>query len=82
MVRAFYRHGGRELLLTPKPPLGLRRATISLLSGEVTPRPPFAVRWRMAVFHRLVGLQERFGMVPRRETWSLLRNRAERPDTR
>lgn len=82
MVRAFYRHGCREMLLTARPPLGLRRATIALLSGEVTPRPPLAVRWRMALFFRLIGLHERFGIVPRRETWSLLRRRAERPDTR
>lgn len=81
MVHGYYRHAFRELLLCPRPPLRLRRAAITVFAGEVFPRLPLSVRWRVALFHLCVRLQGRLPLVPRCETWSLLRRRPE-PSTR
>jgi hypothetical protein len=53
-------------------PLQIHRAVISLLCGHVFPRPPWSVRWRIRLFEIFVRLQERFGIVPRRDSYSLL----------
>jgi flavin-dependent dehydrogenase len=81
MVRAFYDHSFRELLLSAKAPLRMRDAAVSVFSGEVFPRSPARIRWRLALFRLCVRIQRRVALAPRQETWSLLRNRPE-PSTR
>ena len=53
-------------------PLQVHRAVISTLAGDVFPRPPFALRWRLKFFELCVFLQERIGIVPRIREFSLL----------
>ena len=71
MVRLFYRHAFRDVLLEEDAPLGVRRAVISLLAGEVFPRPSWAVRWRLAIFLLFVRLQPFWAVAPRKRRWSL-----------
>jgi flavin-dependent dehydrogenase len=72
LVRAYYRHGFREMFLNGAGPLGVHSAVLSTLAGHVFPRPVFATRWRLAIFHLLLGIHERRALVPRRGRFSLL----------
>lgn len=72
LVRAYYRHGFREMFLNGKGPLGVHSAVLSALAGHVFPRPVFATRWRLELFHRLLAIHERWPLVPRRKPFSLL----------
>ncbi len=74
LVRLFYRHEFRELFLQGQGPFSIHRATLTMLSGYVFPRPRFAVRWRMAIFGLLIRLQGWYRIVPRREGFSLERS--------
>ncbi len=72
MVGMFYDHDFREMLLHGRGPVRVHRAVLSLLAGHISPRPPFAVRWRIWLFERLRQWHRRFGLVPRRQRFSLL----------
>ena len=74
LVRLFYRHEFRELFLQGQGPFSIHRATLTMLSGYVFPRPRFAVRWRMAIFGMLIRLQEWFRIAPRQERFWLERS--------
>ena len=71
LIRRFYRHEFRELLLASGSPLRVRRAIISVLAGQVFPRPAWALRWRLGVFRAMVPVQRRVAIVPRHDRWSL-----------
>ncbi|MEM7479777.1 MAG: hypothetical protein AAF481_01275 [Acidobacteriota bacterium] len=47
-------------------------AILSVLAGHVLPRPSRKVRWRMRLFDRLVVLQRRLQLAPRRPAPTLL----------
>jgi flavin-dependent dehydrogenase len=72
LVRDYYRHSFRELFLNGKGPLGVHKATLSVLAGSVFPRPVFRLRWRLWLFFLLVRLNRFLPLVPRREPFSLL----------
>ncbi|HEY0510315.1 MAG TPA: NAD(P)/FAD-dependent oxidoreductase [Thermoanaerobaculia bacterium] len=72
LVELYYDHSFRELFLEGEGPLQVHRAVLSVLAGEVFPRPSFALRWRLALFELFVRLNRRFPLVPRRERFSLL----------
>jgi flavin-dependent dehydrogenase len=72
MVRMFYRPAFRDVLLETDAPLGVRGAVISLLAGEVFPRPAWSIRWRLAIFLTFVRLQPFWAVAPRKRRWSLL----------
>ncbi len=72
LIRNFYRHPFRELLLNGSGPLGVHRAVVSVLCGQVMPRVPRPVRWRMALFNAFVHAQAKLPLVPRRPRFSLL----------
>jgi flavin-dependent dehydrogenase len=72
LVRGYYRHGFREMLLNGTGPLGVHAAVLSALAGHVFPRPALRTRWRLGLFHRLLDIHERFPLVPRRTSFSLL----------
>jgi flavin-dependent dehydrogenase len=72
LVELYYDHSFRELFLEGEGPLDVHRAVLSVLAGDVFPRPPFSLRWRLALFELLVRLNRRFPLVPRRERFSLL----------
>ena len=72
LIQAFYDPAFRDLFLDGTGPLGMHRAAITLLAGHVLPKPPLAVRWRMAVFYACVALQRRMPLVQRKTGHALL----------
>ena len=71
LIRAYYRHSFRELFMNGTGPLQMHKAVISTLAGQVFPRPVWALRWRLRLFHLCVAVQEKFALVPRRQHFSL-----------
>jgi hypothetical protein len=72
LIRNYYRHSFRELFMNGRGPLQVHKAVISILAGQVFPKPPWALRWRLHVFELCMRLQSFVPMVPRRERFSLL----------
>lgn len=72
LIRGYYRHSFRELFMNGTGPFQMHKAVISTLAGQVFPRPVWALRWRVALFHICVVLQEKLPLVPRRKHCSLL----------
>jgi flavin-dependent dehydrogenase len=72
LIRDYYRQGFRELFMEGQGPLQVHKAVISALAGQVFPRPVWALRWRLHVFHLLVRVQQYLPIVPRRAEFSLL----------
>ena len=72
MIRGYYHHSFRELFMQGTGPLQVHNAIISILAGQVFPRPVWALRWRMWMFHAMVRAQKILPLVPRRKPFSLL----------
>lgn len=72
LVELYYDHSFRELFLYGQGPLQVHRAALSILAGNVFPRPPFALRWRLRLLGLFVRLNRSLSLVPRRERFSLL----------
>ena len=73
IAEAYYDHSFREVFLQGQGPFDLHRAVVAVLAGHTFPRPVFAVRWRLALFHLLVTLQKcGLPVVPRQRRFSLL----------
>lgn len=72
LIRQFYDHSFRELFLNGTGPLDMHRAVLGVLAGNVFPRPPFALRWRLAAFNACVRLNRHVPLVPRQRRFSLL----------
>ncbi|HEX4793119.1 MAG TPA: NAD(P)/FAD-dependent oxidoreductase [Humisphaera sp.] len=79
MIRQYYRHSFRELFLNGAGPMQVHRAVLSILAGNVFPKPPFALRWRLALFHFFVAANARVSLVPRRQRFSLLKQMPHDP---
>lgn len=77
LVEGYYDHSFRELLLEAWGPFQVHRAVISVLAGNVFPRLPFALRWRLRYFHFLVRWHRRFPFAPPKEPFSLLTDPVE-----
>jgi flavin-dependent dehydrogenase len=77
IIHAYYRPSFRDLFFNGTGPLSMHRAVIAVLSGQVFPRPAWAVRWRMRLFYACVGLQRWLPLVPRRAGFSLLDGAAQ-----
>lgn len=71
LIRAYYRHSFRELFMNGSGPFNVHRAIISILAGQVFPRPVWALRWRLHLFMFFVWLQKWVPLVPRRKPFSL-----------
>lgn len=71
LVDRFYDHSFRELFLTTKNPLGVRRAIITLLAGHAF-EPPFFLRWRLWLLYAFVWLNRYLPLVPRRTAPALM----------
>jgi flavin-dependent dehydrogenase len=76
LIRRYYRHSFRELFLHGRGPHDVHRAIISILAGQVFPRPVWALRWRLRLFEVCEVLNRFVPMVPRRPRFSLV---AEQP---
>ncbi len=70
--RAYYKHPFRELFMHGQGPFQMQNALISVLAGQVFPRPIWALRWRHRAFDFCVFLQKYVPLVPRRKPCKLL----------
>ena len=57
-------------------PMKVHKAIISILAGQVFPRPVWALRWRMRLFEFCVWAQQYVSLVPR---WPRFKLRDEAP---
>jgi flavin-dependent dehydrogenase len=71
LVGLYYDHSFRELFLNGEGPLQVHRAAMSILAGNVFPRPAFALRWRFLLLRLFVRLNRHVRLVPRRARFSL-----------
>jgi flavin-dependent dehydrogenase len=82
LIRQFYRHSFRELFLNGTGPMQVHKAVISVLAGQVFPRPAWCLRWRLRLFELCVRLNQYLPLVPRRRRFSLLASEpVEWPDS-
>lgn len=72
MIKAYYKHSFRELFMEGQGPFQVHKAVISVLAGQVYPKPKWRLRWRLKLFHFYVWLQQYVPCVPRRKHFSLL----------
>lgn len=72
LIRKYYKHSFRELFMEGRGPLQVHKAIISTLAGQVFPRPPWALRWRMRYFELCVWAQQYVPLVPRRARFRLV----------
>jgi 2-polyprenyl-6-methoxyphenol hydroxylase-like FAD-dependent oxidoreductase len=72
LIRSFYQHSFRELFLNGTGPYRVHRAVISILAGQVFPRPRWCLRWRLRLFEVFLVLNKWLPLVPRRPRFSLL----------
>jgi 2-polyprenyl-6-methoxyphenol hydroxylase-like FAD-dependent oxidoreductase len=79
IIRGSYTHSFRELFLNGTGPLSVHRAMISLLAGNVFPRPVWALRWRMRLFELFMIAQRYFPLVPHRSDFSLMSEKPVSP---
>lgn len=66
LIRGYYRHSFRELFMHGQGPVQMQRAIISILAGQVFPRPTWPLRWRHRAFDLCVRIQEHVAIVPHR----------------
>jgi len=72
LIRQYYDHSFRELFLNGSGPFQVHRAILSILAGQVFPRPAFCLRWRLWLFELCRLLNCHVPLVPRRSRFSLL----------
>lgn len=72
LIRNYYKHSFRELFMNGTGPMNVHNAVISTLAGQVFPRPPWALRWRLRLFELCTWAQQYVPLVPRRPRFSLL----------
>ena len=72
LVELYYDHSFRELFLNGHGPLQVHRAAMSILAGNVFPRPVFALRWRFALLRLFARINRHVPIASRRERFSLL----------
>ena len=72
LIRTYYKHEFRELFMQGTGPMSVHKAVISLLAGQVFPKPVWTLRWRHTLFNAFVRLQKHVPLVPRRARFSLL----------
>jgi hypothetical protein len=73
IIRQYYDHSFRELFIEGQGPMQVHKAVIGVLAGNVFPRPPFKMRWRLKLFDFFVKLNRKKQLVPRRRRFSLLK---------
>ena len=72
LIKNYYRHSFRELFMNGQGPHQIHKAVISILAGQVFPKPIWALRWRLQYFHMTVWLNQFLPLVPRRKRFSLM----------
>lgn len=79
LIRRFYQHSFRELFLNGTGPHQIHKAVISILAGQVFPKPVWALRWRLGLFELFVKINKIIPLVPRRPGFSLLASQPVEP---
>jgi flavin-dependent dehydrogenase len=74
IIRQYYDHSFRELFIEGQGPLQVHKAVIGVLAGNVFPRPPWQLRWRLWLFDFFVKWNRKKQLVPRRRRFSLIKN--------
>jgi flavin-dependent dehydrogenase len=74
IIRQYYDHSFRELFMNGTGPLEVHKAVIGVLAGNVFPRPPWKLRWRLRFFDFLVKWNRKRQLVPRRRRFSILKS--------
>lgn len=77
LIRNYYRHSFRELFMSGTGPANVHGAIISVLAGQVFPKPVPSLRWRHRLFDACVWAQQHVPLVPRRERFRLVEQPAE-----
>jgi flavin-dependent dehydrogenase len=77
LIGQYYDHSFRELFLHGQGPFSVHKAVIGVLAGNVFPRPPWKIRWRLWLFDRMISLNRKRQLVTRRRRFSLLKSTAE-----
>lgn len=72
LINQYYSHSFRELFLNGRGPLRVHSAVLSVLAGQVFPKIPWRLRWRMWLFTFFIELNKYFPIVPRRPAFSLV----------
>jgi flavin-dependent dehydrogenase len=72
LIRSYYTHSFREMFLEGKGPLNVHGAVISILAGQIFPRPRWSLRWRLWLFNAVMWLNRFIPLLPRRSRFSLL----------
>jgi flavin-dependent dehydrogenase len=72
MIRSYYQHSFRELFMNGTGPMQMHNAIISILAGNVFPKPPFSLRWRLKFFFLCMQLNKFLPMVPHHAPFSLV----------
>ncbi len=72
IVHDYYQHPFREMMMNGLGPFRSHLAVISLLAGQVFPRPRWAVTWRYRMLEGCMWLQRVVPMVPRWKRYSML----------
>ena len=72
LIRHYYTHSFRELFLNGTGPMSIHKAVISILAGQVFPKPRWCLRWRLRLFELCIFLNRFVPLVPRRKRFSLL----------
>jgi flavin-dependent dehydrogenase len=74
LIRQYYDHAFRELFIHGEGPLSVHKAIIGVLAGNVFPRPPWKIRWRLWFFDRLIAIHRKRQLVARRRRFSVLKS--------
>ncbi|CAN5826450.1 NAD(P)/FAD-dependent oxidoreductase [soil metagenome] len=79
LIRSYYSHSFRELFMDGGGQLQMPGAIISILAGQVFPRPAWALRWRHRAFDACVWMQQRLALAPHLPRCRLVENEAIEP---
>lgn len=77
LIRRYYDHSFRELFMGGTGPLNMHGAIISILAGQVFPKPVAALRWRHRLFEACIWAQGHVALAPRREPCRLVQQPAQ-----
>ena len=81
LINQYYIHSFRELFLNGTGPLRVHGAVISVLAGQVFPKIPWKLRWRLWLFTACLHINRFIPLVPRRKRFSLLTSEPVVPST-
>ncbi len=73
-IRQYYDHSFRELFLIGKGPFKMEKAIIGLLAGNIFPRMPWKMRWRLWLFDFFVWWNRKKQIVPRCRRFSIMKS--------